>query len=178
MSLLSPTGGSLVWEWLDGSYDRAKVLPATNGWEISGRHGDTRYVIAVSADFICLSLDASCGSETLSLRHTPDGWRNATKGLIPGSTDIHDLDLGWSALTNTFPIRRLQAKGIVEGTFDVLMITEPDLKPQIVRQSYRQLADTWLYTNLDNGFSAKLSVDVDGLVTDYPGLCSHKDVSA
>ncbi len=178
MNLLSTTGGSLVWEWHDGSFDRARILPASDGWEITGRHGDTRYVVLLSANYKCRSLEASCGTQTLSLSRTAAGWHDTNAGLIPNTAGIFDLDLGWSALSNTFPIKRLMAQDSREGTFCVLMITEPDLKPQIVRQSYLQRATSWQYANLDSGFTAKLTVDAHGIVADYPGLCHRKDLSA
>ena len=102
---------SAVWEWEDGNFDRVQMAQSVGGWHVSGRHGDTRYVIALDRGFRCLSLEASCGDETCSLTRTPLGWLDADGAACPGGREVVDLDLGWSAVTNTFPIRRLMAEG-------------------------------------------------------------------
>ena len=164
-----------LWEWHDGTFDRVRFQRTVLGWDVTGRHGETRYVITLDRDFEPHSLEASCGDHTLTLRRRPDGWRDEDNGLIPGSIKARDLDLGWTAVTNSFPIRRLIDRRRSHGTFDVLMISQPDLATRIVRQSYDFDGTFWTYTNHDNGFSARLTVDNDGLVADYPDLCIRKD---
>ena len=105
------------------------------------------------------------------------GWRNEDDVLLPGSERARDLDLGWTAVTNSFPLRRLMSRRRSHGQFDVLMISLPDMTPHVVRQSYAREGDgaVWRYANQTSGFSARLTVDKNGLVTDYPDLCSKRD---
>ena len=167
---------SALWQWEDGSFDRATYRQTPAGWHVSGRHGDTRYVITLDRQHRCLTLQASCGDHTLSLNRTPIGWQDAEGSVIGGSRAVLDLDLSWSAVTNAFPIRRLMAEERDEGTFDVLMVHQPDFSLEVVRQRYRRDGAGWLYENLDSGFSAHLMVDKDGQVVDYPGLCNLREI--
>ncbi|MEM6373309.1 MAG: putative glycolipid-binding domain-containing protein [Pseudomonadota bacterium] len=176
MSLLDTNDVSVVWEWHDGSYDRARFQASDAGCTVSGRHGDTRYLIRVDRDFACRSLEVSHGVKTRTLNRTKAGWLTAQGTMISNSANCVDLDLGWTALTNTFPIRRLIAQRQTFGTFSVLLISLPDLTARPVSQSYSQNENGWLYQNVESGYSAQLSVDRYGLVTDYPGLCTRKDL--
>ncbi|MEW9918418.1 putative glycolipid-binding domain-containing protein [Marimonas sp. MJW-29] len=175
MSLPEDFAGAIVWEWQDGTFDRARFDLTPTGWDITGRHGETRYVIKLNTDHEPTSLEATCGDRTLSLRRTAGGWRDDDGTLLPNSAGARDLDLGWTAVTNSFPIRRLMARRRGHGRFDVLLVALPDLDTRIVRQSYAREGKFWLYVNHDSGFSARLEVDNHGLVIDYPGLCTRRD---
>ena len=175
MSLPEDFAGAVVWEWHDGSFDRARFDLTPTGWDVTGRHGETRYVIKLNTDHEPVSLEASCGDRTLTLRRTAHGWRDDDNMLLPDSARARDLDLGWTAATNSFPLRRLMARRRGHGQFDVLMVTLPDLETRVVRQSYAREGAIWRYVNHESGFSAQLTVDKDGLVTDYPGLCTRRD---
>ena len=166
---------SVVWEWEDGSFDRAQILPAPGGWQVSGRHGDTRYVITLDAGFRCQSLQASSGDAACRLTRGPTGWRREDGSLCPGSADALDLDLSWSAVTNSFPIRRMMETETHSARMQVLLVSLPDLEAQMVTQEYVRAEGHWLYLNVTNGFKAQLEVDKNGLVTDYPGLCRRRD---
>jgi hypothetical protein len=48
----------------------------------------------------------------------------------------------------------------------------------LIRQSYARRQEGWPCTNENHDFSALPAVDKTGLLTDYPGLCSRKDLSA
>ncbi|KIN62314.1 Glycolipid bind domain containing protein [Sulfitobacter noctilucicola] len=168
---------SIVWEWHDGSYDRAQFTRQPSGWRVTGRHGDTRYMIGLDNGFTCQSLEVTSDAAGLTLNRTSAGWFETNTGLVPNSAKAVDLDLGWTAVTNTFPIKRLMQKAQDESTFDVLMISGPDLGMRVVEQTYKRWEDGWVYANVSSGFTADLTVDKSGLVTDYPGLCSRKDLS-
>ncbi|MEO9573212.1 MAG: putative glycolipid-binding domain-containing protein [Tateyamaria sp.] len=176
MSLRDTSRLSIVWEWHDGSYDRVHIQANDKGWTASGRHGDTRYLIELDEEFFCRSLEVSSDAQALTLNRTKAGWMNADAELIPGSADCVDLDLGWAALTNTFPIKRLMAAEQSAGTFLVMMISLPNLEVRMVKQSYSRQDKGWLYQNTESGYAALLSVDRHGFVTDYPELCTRKDL--
>ncbi|MEO0766788.1 MAG: putative glycolipid-binding domain-containing protein [Pseudomonadota bacterium] len=176
MSLLDRGGMSVVWEWHDGSYDRARIEADASGWTVSGRHGDTRYLMKIDENDCCRSLEVTSDADALTLNRTRAGWMTSDAELIADSADCVDLDLGWTALTNTFPIRRLKETGQSQGTFPVIMIGLPDLACRVVTQSYSKQGDSWLYQNTESGYAALLRVDRHGLVTSYPDLCTRKDL--
>jgi hypothetical protein len=88
-----------------------------------------------------------------------------------------DIDLGFSPLTNTLPVRRL---GMLDGDgapveLDMAWVLPQALdRPRRLRQRYTPLAPRLVrYESLDeNGasrFQADLPLDEAGLVLDYPG---------
>jgi hypothetical protein len=89
----------------------------------------------------------------------------------PDLTACVDLDLAWSPLTNTLPIRRLGLAVGAQRELCVAYIEPPLLTVVPDRQRYTRLGpESWRYESLDSGFSADLTVDEDGLVVDYPPL--------
>ncbi|HEU0317356.1 MAG TPA: putative glycolipid-binding domain-containing protein, partial [Solirubrobacteraceae bacterium] len=89
-----------------------------------------------------------------------------------------DVDLGFSPLTNTLPVRRL---GLLEGEgapaeLDAAWVLPGALdRPRRLRQRYTPLASRLVrYESLrEDGatsFQADLPLDEAGLVLDYPGL--------
>lgn len=98
--------------------------------------------------------------------------------LLPGAEDPDtlapalDVDLGFSPLTNTLPIRRLGLLGAPSGTATTITaawILVPSLTVVAAQQSYAvRAAGTIRYSS--GTFAADLTVDADGYVRDYPGL--------
>jgi uncharacterized protein len=86
-----------------------------------------------------------------------------------------DVDLGYSPLTNTLPIRRLGLLNAPEGTsstVDVAWILVPSLQVLDSSQTYRVVGDHRLrFTS--GSFAADLDVDEQGYVTRYPGLAER-----
>jgi hypothetical protein len=89
-----------------------------------------------------------------------------------------DIDLGFSPLTNTLPVRRL---GMLDGDgapaeLDMAWVLPEALdRPRRLRQRYTPLAPRLVrYESLDEDgasrFQADLPLDEAGLVLDYPGL--------
>jgi uncharacterized protein len=83
-----------------------------------------------------------------------------------------DVDLGYSPLTNTLPIRRLGLRTAAAGTTQTLTmawVMVPSLAVVPAKQTYTVLGPGSIrYASGD--FSADLSVDGEGYVTHYPGL--------
>jgi hypothetical protein len=83
-----------------------------------------------------------------------------------------DVDLGYSPLTNTLPIRRLGLLGAAAGTeqaLNVAWVLLPSLAVVPTKQTYTVVSmGTIRYSSGD--FSAELAVDQGGYVTHYPGL--------
>jgi hypothetical protein len=83
-----------------------------------------------------------------------------------------DVDLGYSPLTNTLPIRRLGLRTADAGTrhtVAVAWVLLPSLVVVPAEQTYTVVGvGTIRYSSGD--FSADLTVDGNGFVTHYPGL--------
>jgi hypothetical protein len=97
---------------------------------------------------------------------------------LPGTEDpdllfgAFDVDLTGSPLTNTLPIRRLgllTAEPGVAHRLSVAWVLVPSLEVVQADQIYTALGDGRVrFAN--ETFSADITVDADGFVTDYPGL--------
>jgi hypothetical protein len=86
-----------------------------------------------------------------------------------------DVDISATPFTNTLPIRRLGLEPGESEELAVAYVRVPELLVGPERQRYGCLeaqADGGLYRfeALPSGFTAKLPVDAEGLVIDYPGL--------
>ena len=82
-----------------------------------------------------------------------------------------DVDIALTPFTNTLPIRRLGLDvGAASADLRIIYVqVDRGLMVEAVGQRYVRLAeDTYRYSSGD--FSADLTVDPDGLVTDYPEL--------
>ena len=88
-----------------------------------------------------------------------------------GEPPALDVDLGFSPVTNTLPIRRLAAD-LSPGErreIRVAWVLFPSLEVVEARQTYTRLGDSrWRYAS--TGFEAELEVDEDGLVERYENL--------
>lgn len=121
----------------------------------------------------------------LTLRRFPDGaWDvDASEyGAGPGTPGCDpatlqgavDIDLGLSPLTNTLPIRRLSIlAGPIGKAVSIVAawISVPDLGVRAPTQGYTPLGSGAVrYTQ--GSFTADLAIDLEGVVTDYPGLAA------
>jgi hypothetical protein len=97
---------------------------------------------------------------------------------LPGIEDpdllygAFDVDLGGSPLTNTLPIRRLgllKADPGVSHRISAAWVLLPSLEVVQADQIYTPLGDNRIRYASET-FSADLTVDDEGFVTDYPGL--------
>ena len=102
-------------------------------------------------------------------------WTTRSGEPVPGLEGCVDVDISATPFTNTLPIRRL---GLAPGEFADLPVAYVDIdemRAWAEEQRYTCLEQNprdglYRYESLDGGFTADLSVDVDGLVLDYPGL--------
>jgi uncharacterized protein len=99
----------------------------------------------------------------------------------PGSEDpgrlnnALDVDLGYSPLTNTLPVRRLgllNAKPGTSRTIDVAWVLVPSLEVVDSTQNYTVVGDATL-SFTSGSFTAELTFDSEGYVTHYPGLAEQ-----
>ena len=97
---------------------------------------------------------------------------------LPGIEDAHrlidarDVDLGYSPLFNSLPLRRLflaHDKPGTQHTMTVAWVLMPALDVMPARQTYTTLGNG-LIRYESGSFAADLTVDGDGFVRRYPGL--------
>jgi hypothetical protein len=86
-----------------------------------------------------------------------------------------DVDLSFSPLTNTLPIRRLNLLGAAAGasrTVTVAWILLPSLEVLDSAQTYRVIGDHRLRFS-SGDFTTEIDVDEEGYVVRYPGLAER-----
>lgn len=86
-----------------------------------------------------------------------------------------DVDLQFSAMFNTLPIRRLRLhEQASEHVLPMVFISLPELTVELVSQSYRTMSlvdpDRPVVGFRWDDFSADIAVDRDGFVIDYPAV--------
>ena len=121
---------------------------------------------------------AALDSERPVLELVADGegrWKGRRGEPVPELDGCIDVDISATPFTNTLPIRRLELEPGDSEELTVTYIRVPELLVGSERQRYGCLeaqADGGLYRfeALPSGFTARLPVDADGLVIDYPGL--------
>jgi hypothetical protein len=100
------------------------------------------------------------------------------RGGLPGIEDAHrltdarDVDLGYSPLFNTLPLRRLFLTHDEPGTRHTITaawVLMPTLDVMPARQTYTTLGHGRIRYE-SGSFAADLTVDGDGYVRRYPGL--------
>ncbi len=98
-------------------------------------------------------------------RDAKGSWKldgTAARGLR-GCTDV---DLGCSPSTNTLPIRRLRLAVGGAHTIRAAWVRFPELTVEKAEQTYTRL-DEFTYRYASGTFEAELTVDDEGLVTEY-----------
>lgn len=87
-----------------------------------------------------------------------------------------DVDLAFSPLFNTLPVRRLDLHRCTAlHDLPVVFVALPSLEVCLVSQTYRtaSLGDPAAISISSAGWEVELTVDADGLVLEYPGLASR-----
>jgi hypothetical protein len=102
-------------------------------------------------------------------------WEKWGGESVPKLDGCIDVDISATPFTNTLPIRRLELKPGESEELAVTYILVPELLVGPERQRYgcletREDSGLYRFEALPSGFTAKLPVDADGLVIDYPGL--------
>jgi hypothetical protein len=120
-------------------------------------------------------LVVATGHSTRSLALRSDGngkWQHADGRAMDELDGCMHVDIWPTPFTNSFPIRRVPMAVGERRQVQVAWIAAPDLTVRPKMQAYTRLGDRlYLFEALDaNGFKAKLAVDEDGIVLDYPQL--------
>jgi uncharacterized protein len=141
---------------------------------LDGTHADSviateqfglRYSIDCDARWNFRRAEIVCGPRRLDIRRDGRDWR-VNGQLRDDLRDCTEIDIAATPFTNTLPIRRLQVPIGEERAIAVVYIKPPELAVSRMQQRYRRIdALTWAYSG---GGDYTITVDPDGLVTDYP----------
>jgi uncharacterized protein len=178
------SGRLLVWQWLsEPGIEQVRVESDAAGVRAQSRAlgvwdevpSRAAYRLTLDADWRFRLLDAawsdSEGIRRVRLWRNQDGGWHDTRGPRPDLDGCEHIDVNWTPLTNTLPIRRI---GLAPGEareISVVYVPVPSLEIQAVPQRYTRLDERrWCFESLESGFMAELIVDADGIVTEYEGL--------
>jgi uncharacterized protein len=149
--------------------DRLRAVGVQLGAEPEPYRAD--YELTTGADWVTERLLVECGGRELDLRRAPDGSWTANGEPQPRVTGALDCDLAFSPLTNFMPARRLR-----DESADHVMawVSLPDLAVTRSEQRYERIGDGRVrFVGLEDGFTAELELDEDGLVVRYPRLAER-----
>ncbi len=141
--------------------------------EAEGQPIGASYHIRLGADWVFEGLNLRLlDGRALKLRSDGKGrWTENDGAPRPDLADCIDIDLSGSPVTNTLPINRARLNQGEAERFTMAYVALHSLDVTPFEQDYERLADRrFRYRSVESGFTADLSVDSDGLVTDYPEL--------
>lgn len=106
---------------------------------------------------------------SLSIRRGNGGEWRVNGEELPETYGLSDLDLGFTPATNTLPLRRLAGKG--QGDSAAIWLDDSDWQMKPMHQTYQRIeSGRWDYHSHESDYRTALAVNMDGFVTDYPGL--------
>jgi hypothetical protein len=190
-----PVTTMLTWQAEDGhGLEGTRLLLGNGGLRALGRlvrageGGDFtasyRLVVGEDGTLERLSVTSATAERErhLTINRTDDGVWLLDTGTGTGGTRSDfagavDVDLAFSPMFNTLPIRRLGLhRHPGEHRLPMVYVSLPDLEVQVVEQSYRTVSELdgedghALVEFRWDDFTAELVVDADGVVASYPGL--------
>jgi hypothetical protein len=137
------------------------------------------YFIQTDRDWntVSFSINSRLNDTVRQIQFTGDtngNWISAigSEGSFAGCVDV---DIPVTPFTNTLPIRRLK---LAPGQSQEIKVVYLDMLEQSIRpvtQKYTRVsAREYRYENVPNDFEAKITVDDEDFVVDYPGLFARK----
>lgn len=142
-----------------------------------------RYQLAWDANGLLrsadLQVDCAAGGRAIGLRCDGAGrWQDGDGVPLARLAGCQDIDIWPTPFTNSFPIWRSNLAVGERREYRMAWVRAPELSVQSRLQAYTRLGErSYRFESLDgSGFQADLTVDADGLVTDYPGYFSRVPV--
>lgn len=155
-------------EWPEG----IKVRSAIVGQADDARYG-VLYELNLTPDwrFQTILLQRTDGRMAV-LRRGDDGvWLDINGDALPDLEGCFDIDFEMTPFTNSLPIRRDPLRIGETRRFWMAYIPADTLEPFADEQIYTRLDERrYRFEDADGSFSAEITVDAHGLVTDYPEL--------
>ena len=195
----------LSWQSDDGpGLEAARVLLGEGGFRAVGRMirhagpgadgpggvftASYRLVVGEDGALRRLVVDAAAAERErhLTISRSGDGDWLVDHGS--GSTRLDargalDVDLAFSPVFNSLPIRRLGLhREPARRDLPMVFVSLPDLAVEVTEQTYRTVtvgsdAAPGVVAFSAGGFAAEITVDLDGLVLDYPGIARRTDLA-
>lgn len=174
----------IVWRRLDlPGREAARLWSQSGRWRLAGAA-----VLAYEGRPVRLDYEVECDAEWRTLRARVAGWvgRRPVEVEVtaegggrwrlngaeqPAVHGCEDVDLNFSPVTNTLPIRRLGLD--VGGSAEVraAWLRFPGFHLEPLEQEYTRLGEgAYRYESASGSFVRDLRVNAAGLVTLYPGL--------
>lgn len=175
----------VLWRRLDTQgHDACRLFREGDDWVLEGCA-----VAAEKTALTAVSYRAVCGPDWVTRSVTVAGWNDdrdirldisrSGSGWICNGNELPlldecvDIDLGFTPATNTCAIRRLQIDTGQRRKATAAWLDDTDWQLKPLQQYYlRTAVYSYEYGSPAHGFTAQLSVDEHGLVTEYPGLWS------
>ena len=159
------------WSGVDGSLEDAVVFPGRAQSVVTTDDRVYRYTATWTHDWVTRSLVIDTG---FRLDSTGEGWRLNGRPR-PELAAAVDVDLVLTPLTNTLAIQRLALAVGSSAEIVTAWVDAPTLDVHPDPQRYTRTGATeYLFESLDSDFSATITVDESGFVTEYPGLFSRR----
>jgi hypothetical protein len=141
-----------------------------------------RYGIDLARDWTTRSARAACrstaGEHEVTVKTDGSGRWQINGAATPVLDGCLDVDLESSAMTNAFPVHRLQLEVGEHAEAPAAYVRAVDLAVERLEQRYVRLDDDdddggrqrYQYSAPRFGFECELVYDEHGLVLDYPGI--------
>ena len=175
---------TIIWHRLDTpGHESARLFLIKSRWTLSGtavfvhdrQPCRLNYLLKCDSEWQTLSAKIAgwVGDEVIGVDISADSehhWR-LNKEECADLTGCIDLDLNFSPLTNTLPIRRLNLAVGHEARVRAAWLRFPNFKLEPLEQVYRREGkDTYRYESGGGVFVRTLDVNSVGFVTKYPGF--------
>jgi hypothetical protein len=180
--MLYPDEGKIIWKRLDTpGHESAWVFADDGNWILDGS------AVFLWDGRVCrLDYLIECDDAWNTVAATVNGWvgddvvdveieiANGERWTINGEScpemdGCIDIDLNFSPITNTLPIRRLDLSEGGSERVRSAWLRFPTFKLEPLAQTYTRLdKNTYRYESGSGTFIRELKVDEFGLVTDYP----------
>ncbi|MGI9366151.1 MAG: putative glycolipid-binding domain-containing protein [Rhizobiaceae bacterium] len=178
------TAKSVLWQCLDTpGMDACRICQSDHGWLLNGC---ADFVFA--GDIVMMRYEVVCGPDWTSQSASIAGWiggrdfqtqvQRSTHGnwmidgnVLPKTSELQDIDLGFTPATNTNAINRLALDSGKSSMTRALWLDVNDWSMKPLSQTYgRKSANLMTYASPDNDYHTELTVDDFGIVRTYPGL--------
>jgi uncharacterized protein len=175
---------TIIWQRLDTpGHESARVFLIKSCWTLTGtavfvyeqQPCRLDYVLKCDSHWKTLSARIAgwVGDEAIGVDVLVDSdhrWRVGW-GQCHNVTGCIDLDLNFSPLTNTLPIRRLNLPVGHEARVRAAWLSFPSFKIEPLEQVYRRIKTSkYRYESEGGRFVTELEVNKAGLVTHYPNF--------
>jgi len=179
---------SIIWrridmpghEWAQATADEGESrLYGTAIFVYEGKPCCLEYLIECddSGETVSVEVVGEAGDEIVEIEISVDGDGNWTmdEQVIPGVKGCVDIDLNFSPVTNTLPIKRLNLEIGESQAVSAAWLRFPSFKLERFDQTYTRLAENvFRYESAGGTFKRDLTVNEFGLVTEYPGLWTEE----